>query len=114
MIKSPPTVCTKLCTKFTTLILGYVSRIYPNVTDSCNRCKQSPAEHSHMFGFCPRLATLWSKIFKTISTVYNTTITPEPLLASFCAPLQHITTKAMWTVLAFTLYHPVVQATQTP
>lgn len=34
-----------------------LSRIYPNVADSCNRCKQSPANHSHMFRFCPRLAT---------------------------------------------------------
>ena len=61
----------KLCTKF-------ISYIYPNITHSCNRCKQSPAHYSHKFWFCPRLATFWSEIFKTISRAYNTTITLEP------------------------------------
>ena len=79
-----------------------LSQIYPSITDSCNRCKQSPANHSHMFWFCPRLATFWSDIFKTLNTAYNTSITPDPLLALFGAPLQPITSKVMQTVLAFT------------
>ena len=79
-----------------------LSRIYPNVTDSCNRCKQSPADHSHMFWFCPRLAIFWSEIFKTLSTAYNTTISPEPLLSLFGAPLQPLASGVMRTVVAFT------------
>lgn len=79
-----------------------LSRIYPNVTDSCNRCKQSPANHSHMFWSCPRLATFWSEIFKTLSTAYNTTISPEPLLALFGTPLQPFTSKVTQTVITFT------------
>lgn len=50
-----------------------LSRMYPNVIDSCNRCHQSPADHSHMFWFWPRLATFWSEIFITLSRAYNTT-----------------------------------------
>ena len=54
-----------------------------------------------MFWFCPRLATFWSEIFKTLSTAYNTVISPEPLLALFGAPLQPFSSKVMQTVLAF-------------
>ena len=79
-----------------------LSRIYPNATDSCNRCKQSPADHSHMFWSCPRLATFWSEIFKTLSTAYDTTISPEPLLALFGAPLEPCTSRVIQNVLAFT------------
>ena len=79
-----------------------LSRIYPNVTDSCNRCKQSPADHSHMFWSCPGLATFWSEIFKTLSTAYNTTISPQPLLALFGAPLQPFASRVIQNVLAFT------------
>lgn len=78
-----------------------LSRIYPNVTDSCNRCKQSPANHSHMFCLCPRLTTFWSDVFKTLSTAYNTTILSDPLLVLFGAPLQPVTSKVIQTVLAF-------------
>lgn len=79
-----------------------LSRIYPNVSDSCNRCKLSPANHSHMLWFCPRLATFWADIFKTLSLAYNTPISPDPLLALFGTSLQPSTSKTMQTVLAFT------------
>lgn len=59
-----------------------LSRIHPNVTD--NRCEQSPANHSH--------------IFKTLSTAYNTAVSPDPLLALFGTPLQPSTSKITQTL----------------
>lgn len=79
-----------------------LSRIYPNVADSCNRCKQSPADHTHMFWSCPGLATFWSEIFQTLNTAYNTTVVPEPLLALFGVSLQPFASGVMQHVLAFT------------
>lgn len=63
-----------------------LSRIYPNVTNSCNRCQKCPGNHSHMFWFCPRLTTFWSEISKTLRTAYNTIVSPDPLLALFGTP----------------------------
>lgn len=79
-----------------------LSRIYPNVSDSCTRCKQSPADHAHMFWSCPRLATFWSEIFNTLNTAYSTAITSEPLVALFGVPLQPSTSRTMQQVIAFT------------
>ena len=79
-----------------------LSRIYANVSDSCNRCNQSPADHTHMFWSCPRLATFWSEIFNTLNTAYGTAISPDPLLALFGTTLQPFTCKAMQQVFAFT------------
>ena len=79
-----------------------LSRIYPNVSDSCNRCHQSPADHSHMFWSCPRLTTFWSEIFTSLNRAYNTVISPDPLSALFGSPLQPLASKTMQTVLAFT------------
>lgn len=78
-----------------------LSRIYPNVTNLCNRCKKCPGNHSHMFWFCPRLTTFWSEISKTLWTAYNTIVSPDPLLALFGTPLQPFTSKVTQTALAF-------------
>ena len=56
----------------------------------------------HMFWFCSGLATFWTEIFKSLSKAYNTTISPEPLLALFGAPLQPLASKVTRTILAFT------------
>ncbi len=32
-----------------------LAKIFPNRSDACNRCKQSPADHLHMFWSCLRL-----------------------------------------------------------
>lgn len=48
-----------------------LSRIYPNLTDLCNRCKQSLVNQAHVFWFCPRLISFWSEIFKTLNTAYS-------------------------------------------
>ncbi len=44
-----------------------LAKIFPNRSVACNRCKQSPADHIHMFWSCPRLMDYWSDIFRTLS-----------------------------------------------
>ena len=63
-----------------------LSRIYPAVKDTCNRCNQSPANHSHMFWSCPKLAAFWRSAFDVISRAYGQTIPPNPLSAIFGTP----------------------------
>lgn len=60
-----------------------LSKFYPNVADSCNRCNQSPADLMHMFWSCPKLRTFWSEIFATLHSAYDTGSEPHPLPALF-------------------------------
>lgn len=60
-----------------------LSKIYPNVKDACNRCNQSPANHTYMFWSCPKLTTFWMNFFDTLSRAYEHTISPNPLSAIF-------------------------------
>lgn len=60
-----------------------LAKIYPDRTDTCNRCRQSPADLAHMFLTCPLLSDFWTAIFETISKVVGQTIVLEPLTAFF-------------------------------
>ena len=60
-----------------------LSRIYPDRTDTCNRCRQSPADFVHVFLTCLQLSGFWTATFETISKVVGQTIAPEPLTAFF-------------------------------
>lgn len=63
-----------------------LARIYPSVQGSCNRCRQSPATHGHMFWSCPKLAAFWQSIFDTIGSAYNHALSPNPMSAVFGSP----------------------------
>ena len=63
-----------------------LAKIFPDRSDACNRCNQSPADHLHMFWTCPKLHTFWSDIFGTIEQAFSTKIDPNPLTALFGLP----------------------------
>ena len=63
-----------------------LAKIYPGTSDSCNRCKQSPANHTHMFWSCSNLTSFWCQIFDTLSTVLEVDLNPEPYTALFGLP----------------------------
>ena len=63
-----------------------LAKIYPDITDNCNRCSQSPGNLSHMFWSCPKLATFWKFFFDVMSEVLDTTILPCPQIAIFGVP----------------------------
>ena len=52
-----------------------LAKIFPLRSDACNRCKQSPANHTHMFWSCPSLNAFWSSIFKTLEQALNPPVT---------------------------------------
>ena len=81
-----------------------LSKIYPNVTDSCNRCHMSPAHMTHMFWSCPRLQGYWTTIFKHLSEAWNIEISPCAEMALFgvsVSPIRQPFSKGTKQCLAF-------------
>ena len=79
-----------------------LARIYPDRSDACCRCKQSPADHMHMFWSCPRLSGFWAAIFDTLNRVLGAALDPIPLTALFGVPLTQLTIpKTSKQVIAF-------------
>ena len=56
-----------------------LARIFPDVSDACNRCGQSPADLVHMFWACPRLSEFWTDIFKSFKDIAGVDVPPDPL-----------------------------------
>lgn len=66
-----------------------LARIYPTISNSCNRCNQSPATHCHMFWSCSKLTTFWQNIFDTIGGAYSQVVLTNPISAIFGSPSQY-------------------------
>ena len=60
-----------------------LSRMFPDTTDSCNRCRHSPADHTHTFFSCPKLFSFWTSFFDTLSAIFGFSVPPCPLIAIF-------------------------------
>ena len=63
-----------------------LSRIYPDLTDICDRCSQAPADLTHMFWSCPRLVEYWRSFFYVISEILGVKLDPSPSIAIFGIP----------------------------
>ncbi len=66
------------------------SQIFPEISPTCDRCKQAPACLYHTFWSCSSLLTFWSSIFKLYSKIVGCTIKPCPLLALFGVPSRDL------------------------
>ncbi len=81
---------------------AHLAKIFPDRSAACNRCKQSPANHLHMFWTCPKLVTFWSYVFETLKKALNINIVPDPFLALFgVSPLPDLLAQDR-KVIAFT------------
>ena len=60
-----------------------LNRLFPDTNDSCIRCLQSPADHTHTFYSCPKLVPFWKSFFDTLTVVLGVPVTPCPLIAIF-------------------------------
>uniref|UniRef100_A0A3B3IBF2 Reverse transcriptase domain-containing protein n=1 Tax=Oryzias latipes TaxID=8090 RepID=A0A3B3IBF2_ORYLA len=60
-----------------------LSRIYTSISDKCNRCGHSPANHTHMFWACSKLRRFWTHVFNTLSQAYGTRLLPNRVSAIF-------------------------------
>lgn len=47
-----------------------MSQLYPDVTDACDRCGQSPANLVQMFWSWLKLTNFWLRIFDTLQKAY--------------------------------------------
>lgn len=60
-----------------------LSRMFPSVCSSCDRCKQQSASLAHMFWSCPCIGKYWKDLFQILSSTFKTTLKPDPLTALF-------------------------------
>lgn len=60
-----------------------MSKMFPSVDPSCDRCTLGPASLAHMFWNCPYIITYWNTIFQTLSKILKKQIKPDPVLALF-------------------------------
>lgn len=63
-----------------------LAKIYPNVTECCDRCSQAPCNLTHMFWSCLRLGEYWKSYFSAISVILEQVIEPSPQIAIFGIP----------------------------
>lgn len=60
-----------------------LSKMFPSISPSCDRCSQGPASLAHMFWNCPHITTYWNTIFQTLSKILKKQLKPEPIWALF-------------------------------
>lgn len=60
-----------------------LSKMFPQLDPTCDRCKIDEATLLHMFWTCNNLEGYWRGIFEALSTVLGVTIAPDPLTALF-------------------------------
>lgn len=79
-----------------------LAKIYNTSDDRCLRCKQSPADISHMFWTCSDLNRFWELVFKALSYMFGKTIDPNPMTAVFgVLPNHHGITSYQMNAVAF-------------
>lgn len=79
-----------------------LAKNFPKRSDACHRCKQSPANHLHMFWSCPRLTDFWSDVFDTLNNALNIDLDPNPLTVLFGISSRPNLTVSVCQVIAFT------------
>lgn len=60
-----------------------LSKIYPNVDETCDRCHNAPADLTHMFWSCPCLVDYWTIIFRSLSEALDIDLKPNVWTAIF-------------------------------
>lgn len=81
-----------------------LAKVYPNTDASCDRCRNTPADSTHMFWSSPALATYWSTIFKMLSEALNINLQTNVAVAIFGTTDRRHTTlrKSYKNIIAFT------------
>ncbi len=79
-----------------------LAKKFPDRSDACHRCKQSPANHLHMFWSCPQLTDFWSNVFDTLNNALNIDLDPNPLTVLFGISSRPDLTISSRQVIAFT------------
>lgn len=81
-----------------------LSRHFPHLDSICDRCKDTPASHAHMFWSCIKLRDFWCTVFETLSGFLGESIIPCPLIGIFgVIPASYKLTKIQTHCIAFTM-----------
>ena len=79
-----------------------LSRIYENVSPTCDRCQHAPADLMHSFWLCPSLSNFWTQIFISLSEISGEDVEPCPVGALFGVfPLLPSLSRAKKDAMAF-------------
>ena len=57
-----------------------------DTSEMCDRCHLAPADHTHTFYSCSRLAPFWSSVYDTLSRVLGRMVAPSPFISIFGVP----------------------------
>ena len=60
-----------------------LAKIYPELDDTCDRCKATNADLAHMFWTCSKLEEFWKSIFGILNVAFGLHLQPSPLMAIF-------------------------------
>lgn len=63
------------------LVPARISKYLPQYPPHCFRGCSDIGTHLHIWWTCPIVQTYWSKIFQILSTMFETTLQPDPLVA---------------------------------
>lgn len=79
-----------------------LSKIFPNVDPSCDRCGRAPASLAHMFWSCTKLISYWRSIFRTLSRILQRPIDLDPRIAVLgIIKSETVTNRADQTMILF-------------
>ena len=79
-----------------------LSKMYSNVSETCDRCQVAKADLAHMFWSCDKLYYFWTTIFQTLSEAFSRDIQPSAEMAIFGVPGEGISLQnKIKNVLAF-------------
>lgn len=85
-----------------------LSKIYPDLSPNCDKCKSPSASLIQMFGLCPSLEKFWENVFQTLSHTLDCVIKPNPLIAVCSVTEEEGLSKAKHDALSFLAHRTVL------
>ncbi len=78
-----------------------LDKLFPNSDASCDRCRNTPANLTHMFWSCPALTTYWSMIFKSMSDALSIDLHSNAAIFGITASVHSVVKKSHKNIIAF-------------
>ena len=60
-----------------------LAKIYPEIDETCDRCRATNADLDHMFWSWSKLGEFWKSIFGILNVAFGLDLQPSPLVAIF-------------------------------
>lgn len=69
------------------LVPTRISKFLLHYSPQCFRGCTAPGTHAHIWWKCPTMQTFWTEVFKILSTLFETSLNPDPAVALLNKPL---------------------------